>query len=67
MNISMKDNTELHNGHQEYAISLYLDLMKKCLTDLIYAQQHEQFNLQGQPYNEDRKSMAWNGRFAPIP
>ena len=43
------------------AKNLYFDLIKKCLTDLIYSQTSEQFNLQGQPYDERRRveGMEW--------
>jgi hypothetical protein len=45
----------------QYASDLYLDLMQKCLTDLIYAQDTEKFNLQGQPFEEYRRvdGMEW--------
>jgi hypothetical protein len=37
------------------ARDLYLDLMKKCLTDLIYADVEEKPNLQLQPFDETKR------------
>lgn len=37
------------------ALHLYLDLMERCLTDLIYAPDHEKFNLQGQLFDERKR------------
>jgi hypothetical protein len=35
--------------------NLYLDLMKKCLTDLIYAASQERPSIQSEPFNETRR------------
>lgn len=45
-------------------MELYLDLMKKCLTDLIYADDRWEINLQGRPFDKDirTKGMDWPAR-----
>lgn len=42
---------------------LYFDLMKKCLTDLIYADVREKFNFQGDTYDESKRN---EGRDWPV-
>ena len=39
----------------EQPVYLYLDLMKKCLTDIIYADAQEQPNLLAQPFDESQR------------
>ena len=58
------NKAEIHDSPHNGPAYLYLDLMKKSLTDLIYAQAHEKFNLQGQPYDEHRRveGMEWTLR-----
>lgn len=55
------NNAELYDGPKNSVAHLYLELMKKCLTDLIYGQTHEEVNLQGQTFDEHRREqgMDW--------
>jgi len=39
----------------QHTKDLYLDLMKKCLTDLIYADVEEKPNLQLEPFDETKR------------
>lgn len=53
--ITPPDETQSSSPSGGDAAHLYLDLMEKCLTDLIYAQDHEKFNLQGRPFDDQRR------------
>ncbi len=51
----------------EQPMYLYLDLMKKCLTDIIYADAQEQPNLLSQPFEESQRMEGLDWPRMPTP